>query len=44
MACYITALKKIVVLCWLLTEDPRGTAVVDVIDALCYGRGHLSPS
>ena len=44
MACYITVLTKIVVLCWLLTEDPRGTAVVDVMEALCYGRGHLSPS
>jgi len=40
MTCYITVLTKIVVLCWLLTEDPRGNAVVDIMDALCYGRDH----
>jgi len=44
IACYIFVLTKIVVLCWLLTEDPRGNAVVDVMDALCYGRGNQSPS
>jgi len=25
-------------------DDPSGTAVVGVMDALCYGQGHLSPS
>jgi hypothetical protein len=44
MACYITVIRKIVMLCWLLKENPLGTVVVDVTDALCYGRGHLSPS